>query len=207
MKQSIKAEIKKLDNKGNTLGIVIVGIALLGILGSLILNITYANYQMKIADNQSKKTFYYVEKAIDEVYAGIGAEAMKAVTDAYQGVLTSMVEEDPTAEAAGFFKYRTLSDDETQLKFRESFYDALSRTYFGNDPTNSVSRVSAMLTELRKYLINDVDNIVTEIEQLSDTDIIYDNGMITMQNVKISSTAKNGYYSSITTDFIINLPI
>ena len=42
---------KRMNNKGNTLGVVMIGILLLGILGTLILNITAANYQMKLADN------------------------------------------------------------------------------------------------------------------------------------------------------------
>lgn len=205
MKTLMRIRKKKLDNKGNTLGIIIVGIAMLGILGSLILNITYTNYQMKISDNQSKKTFYYVEKAIDEIYAGIGAEAMIAVKDAYQGILTSMVGIDEEAAGEGYTKYRIMPDEETQDAFRTSFYTAMRWKYMGPD---AAKHTETMLKELRKYIVpaERNDNVETTIEPLSDTEITCDDTVLVMKNIKVSSITKDGYYSSITTDFVVRLP-
>jgi hypothetical protein len=52
----------------------------------------------------------------------------------------------------------------------------------------------------------DNDNVETTIEALSSTDVGYDGSVLTIKDVKVSSLTKSGYYSSITTDFVINLP-
>ena len=140
----------KLNNEGNTLGVVVMGILLLGILGTLILNATATNYEMKIIDNKSKQNFYYVEKAVDEIYAGIGKDAMKAITDAYEEVLGSMVSVD---EETG--KYRTMTEEEaikaifTGIEMvsdcKEKGYKILATGEMGIGNTTTSSAVAAAL--------------------------------------------------------------
>ena len=84
-------KIKKLNNKGDTLVIVLIGIFVLSILGTLILGVTATNLSMKANENKNEKTFYYAEKAVDELYAGIGEEVMDAVQESYNEVLVNYV--------------------------------------------------------------------------------------------------------------------
>ena len=75
------------DNKGNTLGVVLIGIFILSILGTLILGVTATNFNMKLNEKNSQTVFYNAEKAIDAIYAGIGKEVMdKGYLDKYMGV-------------------------------------------------------------------------------------------------------------------------
>ena len=71
------------DNKGNTLGVVLIGIFILSILGTLILGVTATNFNMKLNEKNSQTVFYNAEKAIDAIYAGIGKEVMDKVDDSY----------------------------------------------------------------------------------------------------------------------------
>lgn len=202
MKQIKKMFGNKLNNKGNTLGVVVIGIILLGILGTLILNITAANYQMKIVDNQSKKNFYYVEKAVDEIYAGIGVEAMGAVSDAYQHVLTNMVSENITDG-----KLVTLSNDQADLEFSRKYFQNLKNKYMEDETTGLSLPIETTLDTLKSY-IETVSDVTFELEKLTTTEIVYDVAQkeMRLKDIKVSSRTASGYYSSVTTDFVITLP-
>lgn len=130
---------KKLNSKGNTLGIVVIGIFILSILGTLILGLTATNYNMKINDKRAETTFYYAEKAMDELYTGIGNEVMNIVSDSYATVVQG---------------YANLSNsltspakDKAQKRFEELLRDNLTDAYRdGNvklsaDPTMTVTDV------------------------------------------------------------------
>lgn len=193
---------KKINNKGNTLGVVVIGILLLGILGTLILNITAANYQMKLADNQSKRNFYYVEKAVDEIYAGIGVEAMAAVSDAYQYVLSNVVKNVDNRLAV-------LSGDEAKEVFARQYFDILNNIYI-NNPIS----VEEQLSILKGY-IGAVDRVTFDVEPVYDNDgttlltnISYDNTeqKLTFKDIKVSSRTTSGFNVSVTTDFVVTLP-
>lgn len=192
---------KKINNKGNTLGIVVVGILLLSILGTLILNVTAANYQMKIVDSQSKKNFYYVEKAIDEIYAGIGVEAMSAVSEAYQYVLSNMV----GLSDEGI--YSILNNDEAKTTFTSQYFEKLKHTYMEYEDTGFPMDFDDVITALKGYVI-DVDKVTINIEPLSTTDVMYneDDKQMIFKDIKVSSRTSSGYYTSVITDFIVGLP-
>ncbi len=113
------------DNRGDTLVIVLVGIFLLGLLGSAILASTAMNYQMKSIDRGNKKNFYTAEQALDEVYAGVGADVMNSMQFAYTYVLDNMLIKDPVTG-----KYNTTDNDELNKIFRNIYFYALT----GRDP-------------------------------------------------------------------------
>lgn len=104
------------DNRGDTLIIVIVGILLLGILGSVVLASTTLNYSMKNIDRNQKKTFYTAEEAIDKVYAGVGQDVMDGMKYAYTYVLNNMM----TTDVDG--NYVTKDNTELNKAFRNIFY-------------------------------------------------------------------------------------
>ncbi len=194
---------KKLNNKGNTLGVVVIGILLLGILGTLILNITAANYQMKLVDNQSKRNFYYVEKAVDEIYAGIGVEAMGAVSEAYQYVLTNMVSRNVDDNS----KFDKLSNEEANAEFGRQYFLNLSYKYIKDKETDIEFPIENTLEVLKEY-IGSVNNITFDVEKLDTTEVVYEESQneLRFKDIKVSSRTASGFYASVTTDFIVTLP-
>ncbi|WP_053957102.1 S-layer family protein [Inediibacterium massiliense] len=61
--------MKKLDNQGSTLMIVIMTLCLLSILGIGILSLSIAGYKVNKTDSQIKTNFYFAESGLDEAYA------------------------------------------------------------------------------------------------------------------------------------------
>ena len=199
---------KRMNNKGNTLGVVMIGILLLGILGTLILNITAANYQMKLADNSSKKNFYYVEKAVDEIYAGIGVEAMAAVSEAYQHVLSNVVSRNDENRLV------TLSGEEAEAAFDQRYLENLKNKFIEDSENGGELSIEDKLSILKGY-IGTVNKVTFNVEPVYDsdgvtclTDVFCDETeqKIKFKDIKISSRTASGFYVSVTTDFVVALP-
>lgn len=83
---------RKLNNNGSTLVMAIILISFITILASVVLSASITNIAMKRADNNSKKSFYSAEAAVDEIYAGLGMAAMDALSSAYESVAGNLVE-------------------------------------------------------------------------------------------------------------------
>ena len=78
---------KKLNNSGSTMLIVMVTIALIGVLATVLMSMSYMNYNMKVTEMNSKKNFYSAEVVLDQIHAGLQKEISDSLEDAY---ITSM---------------------------------------------------------------------------------------------------------------------
>lgn len=205
----------KLNNKGNTLAIVLIGIFILSILGTLILGVTSTNYRMKVTTAKTEKTFYYAEKAMDEVYAAIGNEVMQYVKTSYSTTVEEAVNKNSSGE------YVVSNTTELHDKFKSylisgkkngitKVFDGLKTLYpEGNEDTDindiydrlddSIAGVTGYTFELCK---NNTE-IVYNLEDENDIDTLKS---IDFKNVCISCKASNGSYVTITTDFNITIP-
>lgn len=210
----------RLNNKGNTLGIVIIGIFILSILGTLILGLTATNFNMKLVDKKSESTFYYAEKAIDEVYAGIGTEVMTCARESYENVMESYVQ--PDNSSVNGVSY--LESDEANQLFKDTYVDGKTsgtivlingmKQLFPEGTTD----VNTILSRLQGYIIPEATgnyniNLVAYNDSTEETEVVYEKdalGKITsvlLKNVCVECETKNtGFYSSILTDFKIKVP-
>lgn len=69
------------SEKGSTLLLVVITIAVLAVLGSTLLSMSYMNINMKFTDERMKKTLYYSESGLDQVYAIVGGYIDDALQD------------------------------------------------------------------------------------------------------------------------------
>lgn len=89
---------KQLNEKGSTLLMVIIMSAVLTILGTAMLSMTFMNINMKYNDSRAKRSMYYSESGIDEAYALVGSfvedtlAIAKDNTDAYREALIAYLE-------------------------------------------------------------------------------------------------------------------
>ncbi len=91
MNSIIKKLRKKLNNSGSSIVLVVVGLGFIGVLvGALLTAAGYALRQ-KVYNYNSKDNFFYLEQAMDEVYAGIGQETMDALKSAYDETVNEVV--------------------------------------------------------------------------------------------------------------------
>lgn len=143
---------KKLNNKGDTLAIVLIGMFVLSILGTLILGVTATNFNMKVNDKKAESTFYYAEKAIDEVYAGIGREVMGCIQEQYTDVLQKYYSNNKNAKDASS-TYAATED------FAEKVRNKLTDLYMDDD--NKIDPAGTAGTDKLNGRILELDTSVT----------------------------------------------
>lgn len=197
----------KLNNKGNTLAIVIIGIFILSILGTLILSLTATNYKMKLNDKKSEDTFYYAEKVLDEVYAKIETDAMQYARDAYAEVMGTYIDDSTL----------TLIDStEASERFNQKYQSKLENNYREASVDDTLSyletAISPVITEpnYRFKLIKLEGADATDVTYHFKTDPTTGTKLLTevvLKNICVEcSTTKTGFYSSIISDFTIKVP-
>lgn len=69
------------SEKGSTLMMVVITIAVIGTLGTALLAMSLMNVNMKYNDTRVKKTLYYAESGIDQVHARVGELVERAISE------------------------------------------------------------------------------------------------------------------------------
>ncbi len=184
----------KSNNKGDTLAIVLIGIVLLAMLGTVILNVTSVNFRMKLSEMQSKKNFYYCEAALDEIYAGIGGQVSKAMEEAYKDSMEKLV-----GKKGNTLTSKSGADSTTN--FKNVYYKELHDTY----GYKSGADLNAMKTRFQGYIKSSFSNVTITVEGIDSIDDSVA-GKIVIKGVKVSSETNAGYYANIKTDLVIDTP-
>lgn len=83
----------KKRSKGSSLVFVIIAIAFVGILGSILLNITMINIETKGIDRDVKRNFYKTETVMDKLNISLENISAKAMKDAYIKLMSNYTDE------------------------------------------------------------------------------------------------------------------
>ena len=188
------------DQKGSTLLVTMVAMLFIGTLGTLILIAALANYEMNNMDYGSKRSFYLAEKAMEEIHSGIGVDAMDKLSDAYVEVLGSIVKNDGSG---GFLK---IDNDEANKKFRERYFAMLETDYCNANMNAVMDTIKAYVKKETgyDYTINNPVSIQAIKKTVNGEEKI---DSIVIEGLKVvCENQRVGYYSSITTDIIIQAP-
>ena len=110
----LKRMKEKWNNDGNTFIVIMVSLACMSILIAVILASVGYYYRMCRMDLDDKNNFYYLEKAIDEVYSGVGKDSMKHLMTAYTDTMEVMVQYDNG-------KYTKISEAEANRIMKQKF--------------------------------------------------------------------------------------
>lgn len=70
------------NEKGSTMLLIVITIAILTVLGTTIITMSFMNTNMKFTDQRMKRTLYYSESGIEQVYAIVGKYIDEALYDA-----------------------------------------------------------------------------------------------------------------------------
>lgn len=202
---------RRLNRRGSSLILVVVGAAFLGILGAMILSITYTNIDLKTADNASKKNFYVDEVAVNEVTALLEQYSSESLGAAYTWLLQNYVADN-------------ITDGMNDIKFKKRYMMELSaRLYSG------VGGISGMVDVCDAYSVavlnNGIKSNATDVEiavyssggaiGASRGDIVYsvdaegnkDYNAMTLKGVSITYSDKAGYQTNIVTDITLEMPV
>lgn len=89
MMNKLISKIKKLNNRGSSLVVVIIVIAFVCILGTLLLYLSVMNYQMKSNDYKTRVSFYGAEEPLEELKVQLAIDMSEACEKAYIDVMTN----------------------------------------------------------------------------------------------------------------------
>ncbi len=166
MLKKLKARLKKANNRGSSFVLVIVSTSFLCILISSLLMGMLLAYKLKYYRLNSLNNFYSVEKAMDEIYAGIGASTNEHLYSAYTTTAELVVYYKTDANGSSGYTY--LSDDEANDLFRQLFIQG-----FADDDNYSAA---SFLTTIEGFISDSsvelsYDNLVIDYMSCNDAGI------------------------------------
>ncbi|MBP3234126.1 MAG: hypothetical protein J6M65_06865 [Eubacterium sp.] len=226
MKNILNKIKKKLHNAGSSLILVIVALGFIGILVGALLTAAGYVYRLKLYDYNARSNFYYLDQAMDEVYASVGALTMNDLMLAYEKTREEIIYFDPVKKT-----YVNMSESEANAKFKENFVNELATdesfelasikkligssitnssitfddskvkvkyVYLAQKPGDAVGSLTPIYLERDKYIANGVSSNLAKI---------------VIQNVKLvrtvkynRSSAKGVFQQSLSTDIEIARP-
>lgn len=201
---------KKLNNRGNTFVVIMVAIACMGILIGVIMASMGYFYRMRYVDLESKNNFYYVEKAMDEIYSGVGSDSVSALMSAYESTVEVMVYYyvDPIT---GKGRYVSVSPETANYIMKQKFLRNLAESDTYKSQTQLYNRLQSFISEDDVIVVDPATLDVTQprlylevVTKEEDGKTIYDK--LVIHNVTVKRTTAEGYVQSITTDIEISEP-
>lgn len=215
---------KRMNNKGASLIIVIIAMAMIGILAVTILWTSYINYMIKINDKNNKDNFYAAEVVMEQVMAGLQNEAYYAAGLAYKDVMTNWNENDGEGSKHAIFnqKYKDVIKKDlleygaTDVYDREkllSFTDASPLTVTSpiGDVSYPIDLPIGSGTQTfyisAGYWNGDWDEDGNpEKNPLIFGNATDDTNYISVKNIGVKVCDRDGYVSIITTDVNLEIP-
>lgn len=194
-RKSIKKSIIT-GNRGSTLITVIVAIAFVTILATIVLGTSLVNVRMKGIDKRIKDDFYYAEKALNDVYTGLGQDLAQIAGDDYETAFNMLAADDADVNQA------ELSDEE----FRTTFLGHANDLVDVGDSDAIATFLDGYITSRSKHEKVESVKEVHYQDRNGDDCEEDDAGRIAIKGVQVSSTDNSGFRAVITTDIIINIP-
>ncbi len=174
--------MKRRNNKGSSVVLVLVVFAIVGILATSALRLSVMNFQMKATDSQIKNNFYSAESVLDQITVGL----QNYVSDAYVAAYTETME----------LYSNSLTTSAREAKFKASFMTQLKSKLVDASDSNCYN--AALITSL-------VDSPSATVD--CGTHQMVDKGTsITLRDVKVTYTDAKANTSIIQTDINIAAP-
>lgn len=185
-------------NRGSSIVIVIIAMAMIGILATTLLWMSYYGYKIKVNDVRNKNSFYSAETIMEQIIAGLQGEVSDAMAKSYQMVLSNW--DDYEGSESNRFS-----------AFAASYLDTLMKKFQTSASTDQYDR-----DKLKDYVDHDLWNNVDEGMWDNGTDdsttleakmeLVNGNSLI-LRNLFVSYTDPvNNRVSVIQTDICLDVP-
>ena len=204
------------DNKGSVMITVLVAFLFVAVLASIILATVTVNFKMRSIDRRTKDEFYYAEKALNDLYNGIGQECSEIMGETYNDVLSKYKKSDDSTY---------MDEEEAYKSFKKAFVTAFYKdialnqadkfsAYVVKDTSKKGSSDKASRAIVKNYGTIKYYNNSSRSESYtisSESDVNIEKvGLIVIEGVKVQSNpdAKEnvGYISEINTDIVVEVP-
>ncbi|MDO4188194.1 MAG: hypothetical protein Q4D29_04315 [Lachnospiraceae bacterium] len=205
------------DNRGSTIVMVLVAFLFVSVLVSIIMASVVVNFRMRAIDRKTKDEFYYAEKALNDVYAGLGENCASALGSAYNVTMSKY-----SASSTGSYQDQVLAYDEFCGEFLRYIYTSIGDSYgLSIGPGYTADDKKALINKMNEYIvgnrakvisIGDIKYLESDRKELLDTseDKYPSIKYTVIKNVKIvsdmSSSDNTGYMSGVTADIVIETP-
>ena len=133
---------RKLKNQGNTFIMVVVTLSFLAILTAALLVAVGMCYRLKAMDINSRDNFYYLEKAMDEIYAGVGVDSMQYLNQAYESTLEVIVYYDTDSKS-----YVTMNNDLANRMLKKTYMNLIKNTSEYQEKDKAYAKLQSFLSE------------------------------------------------------------
>ena len=205
MKEVMRYEKVTNDNKGSTLITVIVAIAFVTILTSIILGTSLTSFRMKTIDRRAKDDFYYSEKALNDIYTGVGQKISVIAAKSYDKAFSAM------GGTVGSVDVKTAQ--KAEAVYREDFVKATVKWINDNATIDNFQNFIVPVTDKESYVMNvgavEVWDAGEDELTLSDEHPEYYQQVksIRIPDVSVVCTdTKKDYKSEVVTDIVITIP-
>ena len=195
---------KKRDNRGSSIVIVIIAMAMIGILATTLLWMSYMNYMIKISDMRNKESFYSAEEVVEQIMAGLQNTSSTAVGTAYKEVMTNW--DGLETEENRFSTFATVYLDTVVEQLKDpskgtGYYDRDKlKEFVDADIFNGASATSGVDNDAWEH-----GNDMSDPEGEPKMEKVNDNSII-LHNIYVSYTADDGRVSIVQTDICLDVP-
>ena len=195
---------RKRDNRGSSIIIVIIAMAMIGILATTLLWMSYMNYMIKISDMRNKESFYSAEEVVEQIMAGLQNTSSTAVSTAYKEVMANW--DGLGSEENRFSTFATVYLDTVVEQLKDpsrgtDYYDRDKlKEYVDADIFNGASATTGVDNAAWEH-----GNDPAASEGEPKMEKVNDNSII-LHNIYVSYTADDGRVSVVQTDICLDVP-
>ncbi|MCM1497747.1 MAG: hypothetical protein NC124_04700 [Clostridium sp.] len=181
----MKKKRRNSRNQGNSFVMVVATISFLAILVAAILVAVALCYRLKAYDINARDNFYYLEQAMDEIYAGVGGDAMKHLNEAYDDTLEVMVYYDTSTRS-----YVTMDNEQANKILKNTFMDLVQK----DDDYSTQANIENHLIGFLSYAYDDGSESGKEGVQLTVEKIVKTQDDLSICNLILKREAQ---YSTV----------
>ncbi|MBQ9983733.1 MAG: hypothetical protein IJP29_04010 [Lachnospiraceae bacterium] len=203
---------RKMQNQGNSFIMVVATLAFLSVLVTAMLVAVAVIYKMKAYDINARDNFYYLEQAMDEIYAGVGADAMIHLNDAYDDTIEVLVYFDVTTQA-----YVTMKNEDANRILKNTYIKLVKDDPNYKDATAVQTHLETFISNLYDATSNaegvqlSVGNVATTADDLTIQSLVLKREAVysTINTKKAANgavPAGETFVQTITTDLVIGKP-
>lgn len=182
---------QKKNNKGASLVMVLIVMALVMILVTVVMSMTLVNYRMKYTNLRAQENFYTAESALAEIRVGLAGDSSDVSASAY----TSAME-----------NFSLLDEKGRTLKFQQEYEKGMKAKLLFNSTDNTYS-VDYLTGFLKETAFDDAYGIGAKITTPAGTNALnVTSEGIVLKNVTVTYHDEKGYMTQIKTDIALNYP-
>lgn len=212
-----KFRLFQLNDKGASLIAVLVAIVVVGVMGSVVMQLTITNLQMKEVERQGKTNFYSAEDFMGYLTNQINVQSAKELQDAFNDMLASygIASESSMSLKKSFSKayldkmiafFQVAGDTPSQKKSGEEVLYEVG--HYDNDILQGLiyTPVAPVQDIVPPALKNDRVKYGFEASSDSYYHADYENGTFTIDNVCVFAKDDFGNITKIQTDLVFHVP-